>query len=443
MLRVRLPASLQSSLQSSLQDSLQRVAAAWPADPESQVLRVQQVMAGLTLAWFVFWPMPTEVVGQGVFIVPLGASVVDSRAEGQIAAIPVKVGQLVHRGEPLLRLYLPVLEQDLQRQKRDLRELEQINAELDDRDRVRLDAARRVRDTALQQLKAEARQVDALLATYRQKVSDLKLLARRAVVAPLSREVVDTEDRSTQLAVQLETLHIRERQAVDAFEKVKLEVVTEAQRRRYRIDDARRSIAVTRARLAYDGVLRAERDGRVLDLQVVRGQTVKAGQRLGTLGARHGKAMQAVAYFNPADARRLAPGLAVELVPHWGERGRFGGVQARVAQVSLLPATREDVDTTLGNPQLAEALVREGPVMRTLLSLGTGASPERFRWTLSRGSSVFPIRQGLTLDAHAYVEWRSPITYVLPVLRDLTGSYRTLWQLQQDEPTRRQQGDLP
>ena len=443
MLRVRLPASLQSSLQSSLQDSLQRVAAAWPADPESQVLRVQQVMAGLTLAWFVFWPMPTEVVGQGVFIVPLGASVVDSRAEGQIAAIPVKVGQLVHRGEPLLRLYLPVLEQDLQRQKRDLRELEQINAELDDRDRVRLDAARRVRDTALQQLKAEARQVDALLATYRQKVSDLKLLARRAVVAPLSREVVDTEDRSTQLAVQLETLHIRERQAVDAFEKVKLEVVTEAQRRRYRIDDARRSIAVTRARLAYDGVLRAERDGRVLDLQVVRGQTVKAGQRLGTLGARHGQAMQAVAYFNPADARRLAPGLAVELVPHWGERGRFGGVQARVAQVSLLPATREDVDTTLGNPQLAEALVREGPVMRTLLSLATGASPERFRWTLSRGSSVFPIRQGLTLDAHAYVEWRSPITYVLPVLRDLTGSYRTLWQLQQDEPTRRQQGDLP
>jgi len=200
---------------------------------------------------------------------------------------------------------------------------------------------------------------------------------------------------------------------------------------------------VTRARLAYDGVLRAERNGTILDLQVVRGQTVKPGQRLGTLGGRNTTAMQAVAYFSPADARRLSTGLPVELVPHWNERGRFGGVQARVAQVSLLPATREDVDTTLGSPQLAEALVKDGPVMRTLMELPRGSSGDGFRWTLSGGSSVFPIRQGLTLDAHAYVEWRSPISYLLPVLRDLTGSYRTLWQLRQDTPQRRQQGALP
>lgn len=411
--------------------------------PEQQVLLAQGTMAGLTLAWILFWPMPTEVVGQGVFIVPQGATVIDSRAEGQIASVPVAVGQRVRKGEPLLRLYLPVLEQELHRQQRDLVELERINADLDLRDHARLDAARRVRDTALQKLKAEERRVASVAGTYRQKLADLRHLARREVVAPLSREVVDTEDRSTQLAVQLDNIRISERQAIDAFEKVQLDVDTEAQRRRYRIDDARRGIAVTRARLAYDGVLRAERDGQILDLQVVRGQTVKPGQRLGTLGGRDSTTMQAVAYFRPADARRLTRGLPVELVPHWNERGRFGGVQARIAQVSLLPATREDVDTTLGSPQLAEALVQDGPVMRTLIVLRRGSGGDGFRWTLSGGSSVFPIRQGLTLDAHAYVEWRSPITYLLPMLRDLTGSYRTLWQLRQDTPERRQQGDLP
>jgi len=400
-------------------------------------------MAALTGAWMLFWPMPTEVVGQGVFIVPQGATVIDARAVGQIAAIPVTVGQQVRRGQPLLRLYLPVLEQDLRRQQRDLSELVRINADLGLRDRVRLDAARRVRDTALLKLKAEDRQVSALHNTYRQKVADLRLLARREVVAPLAREVVDTEDRSTQLAVQRENLRISERQAIDEYEKVKLAVATETQRRLYRIDDARRAIAVTRARLAYDGVLLAERDGTVLDWQVVRGQTVKSGQRLGTLGGHDSASMQAVAYFSPADARRLSKALPVELVPHWNERGRFGGVQAQVSQVSLLPATREDIDTTLGSPQLAEALVKGGPVMRTLLELRRGSSADGFRWTLSGGSSVFPIRQGLTLDAHAYVEWRSPISYLLPVLRDLTGSYRTLWQLRQDTPQRRQHGELP
>lgn len=185
-------------------------------------------MAGLTLAWLLLWPMPTEVVGQGVFIVPQGATVIDSRAEGQIAAVPVTVGQPVRKGEPVLRLYLPVLEQELRRQQRDLAELQRINADLNLRDRARLEAARRVRDTALQKLEAEDRRVTILHNTYRQKVADLRHLARREVVAPLAREVVDTEDRSTQLAVQLDNLRINEKQAINDFEKVKLEVATEA-----------------------------------------------------------------------------------------------------------------------------------------------------------------------------------------------------------------------
>ena len=90
-----------------------------------------------------------------------------------------------------------------------------------------------------------------------------------------------------------------------------------------------------------------------------------------------------------------------------------------------------------------QALVRGGPVLRTLMALRPGSSADGLGWTLSGGSSVFPIRQGLTLDAHAYVEWRSPITYLLPTIRDLTGSYRTLWQFREDTPGRRQRGALP
>jgi HlyD family secretion protein len=56
---------------------------------------------------------------------------------------------------------------------------------------------------------------------------------------------------------------------------------------------------------------------------------------------------------------------------------------------------------------------------------------------------VFPIREGLTLKAHGYVEWRTPLSYVLPVLRDVTGSYRNLGQQRQDRPTLRQEGGLP
>ena len=230
----------------------------------------------------------------------------------------------------------------------------------------------------------------------------------------------------------------------DAYERVKLDIATEQQRRLYRIDDTRRALRVTKARLGYEGTLLADRDGRILDLQVVRGQTVKAGQRLGTLGGQQGDPLLAVAYFPPADARRLQVGLPVEVVPDWNERGRFGGIFGRVQRVSVLPATREDVDTTMGSPQLADALVRSGPVMRADITLErSGRGVDGYRWTLSRGSSVFPIHEGLTLKAHGYVEWRTPISYLLPVVRELTGSYRNLSQESQDRPQTRQEGTLP
>jgi HlyD family secretion protein len=84
-------------------------------------------------------------------------------------------------------------------------------------------------------------------------------------------------------------------------------------------------------------------------------------------------------------------------------------------------------------------------VIRTEIALVPSRhSADGYRWTLSGGSSVFPIREGLTLRAHAYVEWRTPFSYLLPVLRDLTGTYRTpRLQLQQDQPDLRQRGTLP
>ncbi|CAK6692833.1 biotin/lipoyl-binding protein [Synechococcus sp. CBW1107] len=85
------------------------------ADPEGQVLLAQGGVALLTAAWVLFWPVPTEVRGRGVFIVPNAARVVDARAEGQILAIPVRAGERVRRGTVLFRLDLPALEQEVQR----------------------------------------------------------------------------------------------------------------------------------------------------------------------------------------------------------------------------------------------------------------------------------------------------------------------------------------
>ena len=265
-------------------------------------------MAALTAAWVLLWPVPTEVVGRGVLTVPGDATLLDARAAGQILDLFMEQGQLVRRGQPLLRIYLPALEQELQRQNRDLAELIAINANLNRRDGSRLRAAQNLKNTALVKLQSDAANLRQLKTTYDQKLADYRYLAAREVVAPLAAPVVSTEDRSTQLAVNIADLRIQERAAQDQYQKIKLEIDSEQQQRDYRINDLRRTIRVTQQRLAFEGTLKANRDGRVLDVQVVRGQTVKAGQRLGTLQGLRPLPLRAVAYFSPADARRLRRG---------------------------------------------------------------------------------------------------------------------------------------
>ena len=422
-----------SGLQSRWRVQRQRLQQRWDGlSDHAQVGVCLAGVGGVLVLWALFWPVPTEVSGQGVLLYPDNAGVLNARAGGQVLKVPVKVGQSVRKGEVLMTLYLPVLEKQLAQQKGNLAQLQRINSDLDRRDLARLETEKRAVDVALAKLDDDSRRYRQLQSTYSSKVRNLEWLSRREVVAPLSTEVVSAEQGLTNTSVNLDGVKIDRKKVLTSYEQVKLTIETEALNRLYQIDDLKRQIRVTEAKIAYDGSVIAEREGTLLDLQVIPGQTVSTGQRLGTIGRPQkpeatDPQLRAVAYFSPADARRLPLGLPVEVVPQWKQRGRFGGIVGRVTSVLTLPATEDDVSTTTGNPQLAKELTKDGPVMRAEIELARDkGSNDGYRWTLSGGSGVFPVRDGLTVSTHAYVEWRSPLSYVLPGLRSLTGGYRSL-----------------
>ena len=424
---------------------VERLRGRWNGLSDHQQVGVSLAGVGAIFGvWLLFWPVPTEVEGRGVLIYPGNAGILNARAAGQVLSINTEVGQRVRKGQVLMTLYLPVLERKLDQQKGNLRQLVRQNEELDARDALRIRTARLALDTALAKLDDDEKRLARLQATYNSKVDNLNWLARREVVAPLAQEVVAAEQGLTTTSVQLDDIKIQRRDKTTDFQQIKLNIESEQLDRRFQIDDLKRAIKVMEARISFDGNVTAVRSGTVLDLQVIQGQTVKLGDRLGTIGRntrppkgdnKTGGDLIAVSYFSPADARRLPIGLPVEVVPLWNQRGRFGGIVGKVRSVLTLPATQEDISTTIGNSQLAEALVKHGPVMRAEIELDRHSrTDDGYRWTLSQGSGVFPIREGLTVDTFAYVEWRSPVTYVVPGLRSLTGGFRTfridrIWDL--------------
>jgi HlyD family secretion protein len=291
---------------------------------------------------------------------------------------------------------------------------------------LRIETARQALDTTLAKRKDDERRLGDLQSTFAGKLRNLEWLSRRAVVAPMPNEVVSAEQGLTSTSVALDDLKIQSKQSLTMLQQIKLDLESGQLDRTFVIDDLKRKIRVSEAKLAFDVTMTAQRDGRVLDLQVILGQTIKMGDRLGTIGRGYeargnGRDLIAAAYFPPADARRLPLGLPVAVVPRWNQRGRFGGIEGKVTSVLTLPATQEDIATTTGNAQLAKGLAGDGPVMRADISLQRQSnSDDGFLWTLSDGSGVFPIRDGLTVafTGHLYLAGASFAHRRLSLLED-------------------------
>ena len=90
--------------------------------------------------------------------------------------------------------------------------------------------------------------------------------------------------------------------------------------------------------------------------------------------------------------------------------------------MSALPVTAEGVRATVGSAELARALLADQSRVEIIAVLDTDPSnASGYHWSSSSGPPV-PITAGLTGDMRVVVEERAPITYVLPFLRELTGT---------------------
>ena len=96
-----------------------------------------------------FWPVPTQVEGQGVLIYPDNAGILNARSGGQVLSLDTKVGDRVRQGQVLMTLYLPVMERQLEQQKGNLEQLILQNEKLNQRDALRIATAKAALDTAL------------------------------------------------------------------------------------------------------------------------------------------------------------------------------------------------------------------------------------------------------------------------------------------------------
>ena len=330
------------------------------------------------LLWSIFGRIPVRVSGRGVLIRPNSLTVVHSQATGRVSDMPFKIGDCLEKGALMGRI-------------------EPVSQEVE--------------------IKAAKVQLDHMLA----EDQGLDLL-NNLRIQDMQRDINRVKHLSESGAMSIDTFKTRERQ----LRELNYNVKRENGLREQQIKEQKNRILSRQEEIDRISLVRAPISGCVVDLNAHTGEVVQSGASMFTLHANRGNEdLKSLVFFPAKDGKRLKKGQRVRVTPTTAKQQRHGGIEGEVISIHPLPVRDEAVIKRLGVQSLLEAVraTQKDPLIEVSTTLKKDPStPSGYNWGGNRGPSL-ELTAGTTTQVRVLVEERPPISYVIPILRDLTGIY--------------------
>jgi HlyD family secretion protein len=432
------------------------------------------VAAGLS--WSIMGRVPIAVSGQGVLVYPSKVVSFQSSSSGQLQTVNVQVGDYVKKGQVLATIDKSDIKKQLQQQRDKLVELQ-----AQDRDakllqyqrtqlakvaiaqqrqgiwqnlRVTQELSPILRDKgllALEQQRLDLRQrlrdSQALAPTLKERLERRKWLQNEGAISQdtvleAQQTYLDSLARIADIKSQLKALDVRQVEAetsyrqnlnqivslqaqlkdLDTQEKTLAEQDFQASiNRQNQILETKRIIGQLELQ-AKGSQITSKYSGRILEMAAAPGQVLSEGTRLGSIAAEAPSAkLVGVAFLPVSEGKKIQKGMKMQITPTTVQRERYGGIVGTVTNVSAFPVTKDGALSLVGNPDLVQSLMSQGPQIQVFAELQPDKSTfSGYQWSSSKGPQV-KISAGTTTAVRVTVEERAPITFVLPILRSWSG----------------------
>ncbi len=458
-------------------DQLMRV-----VNPKSWIsLATLGVLGVSALTWSIFGRIPITVQGSGVLVYPSTVVSVQTKSSGQLIDLKVENGDVVKKGEIIARIDRSDLQEELelalaklaqlenqnseadvvqnQRQNQDLQAILEQRQTLEQRLEILEDLAPTLKEKGLsaiqrqrQNLQQRQQTLEALRPTYKQRFEIRQMLFQRGAISEdtlleARQQYSDNISNIDEIEAQLKELDVKEADALQQYLSNLNEVKNiQAQiqeldskkaglaqqdwenstTRDKEIQEVEREIAQIQQKIASESQIVSPHSGKILELTVNQGQVVESGTRLASIDTdNQGGKLVGMTYFPVKDGKKVQPGMEVQITPQTIKRERFGGIVGTVTKVSPFPITTEAAASVVGNPQIIAGLVTESEPVVIQIAAKLASDPETFsgyKWSSSSGPQL-KISSGTTTSARVKVEERSPISFVFPILRSISGIY--------------------
>jgi HlyD family secretion protein len=402
------------------------------------LIAVTGMLLGLLVLWSLVGRVPTIVAGRGVIVRPRQIMEVQTAVAGRILSLRVHSGDRVREGDLMAtidqsdilkriqenRRHADVLEEQDRRKNAAAQRQTALQTQQDGMERSGLETQR----AALRKSLADAESLRPVLQAHAEsnrKMVQEKLLGFAAKdVADSESAVRDNDARSADYTTRLGQIDAQVQQIETRAATIARQILEESLARRNEIDQIRRTIELDEFQIRQDGSIRSQYSGRVSEVMAAAGQVMPAGGRLLTLEVDDDAVgLLSISYFPVRDGKRIHPGMRLQVTPDTVQRERFGGILGTVSSVSPVAITREGATSTIGNAEVAQSLIPEGGYIEVRARLEPDLSTASgYRWSSSRGPDM-KVTAGLTHSTRVTIEGRAPVTYLLPVLRELSGVY--------------------
>jgi HlyD family secretion protein len=436
------------------------------------VLLTLMAVCAAAIVWSIVGKIPVRVEGVGVLVNPGNVKSLQSPASGQITAVEVRVGQHVKQGSIFARLDQPDLRKELQQlraKREDTVAFQKTTVEMDERRRkLETSAFERQRGYILEQVakignlseqlgskskgyieeqrrnidktRALTNQLNKSLTQRLETLRQLKIegLSSQDLVLNAQSSVTDGQIRMANLDVQEHEMQLQDvqrrqtqlehenRRSDLALQLMQLDISAQrllqelTQNQKQRENDLREldnSISRLELRLEHESKILCDCQGTILEVAVQPGQVLGMGLRVGTIEMDDPNGhLTNLAFFSVREGKRIYVGDQAHVTPTTVQREREGSMIGTVRRVSPFPITQESVINNVGNEEIARALLQQGGAIEVEVELERDPNSfSGFRWTSKGPEKKFSA--GTTTSVRVTIEQRTPITYLLPILR--------------------------
>ena len=164
--------------------------------------------------------------------------------------------------------------------------------------------------------------------------------------------------------------------------------------------------------------IKASADGRVSDLAVSEGSVIGQGSEVAKIQKGEDSDRVVVCYVPVSNGRKITTGMKVLIYPSTVNKQEYGHMEATVVKVDDYITSTTDMQRQLGNNNLVEAFMQNGPVVEVRCELKTDPSTvSGYYWSSNKGASV-NVDGGTMVEASVIISEKPPISMLIPFLKE-------------------------